>query len=397
MASVSQMTFARADGDRRPEGERDAAVGNDSMWAMHHRLRPAVTATYWFDVDVRSQGKPVDIRFTGHRTGVRGKPGAGDTFVKTERVASVVPCSGPLAVTTRVRDLNPGHWSVSAKPVSGRGRGPSPHPARPQPAARQHRIMGLLWSKGNPIEAGSVELSTRPGPLATAPGIIVGSWFGFVAVGVVVAFVLLVAIGRRLDIPAAPAVGVAVAASIAGAVGSRLWYVALQRGRVHGPRNQGLCIQGFITGMVMVGLGGLALTDIAVGRFLDALTPGLFFAMALGRQGCFFTGCCGGRPTASRWGVWSSDGRVGARRIPTQQMESLLCLSIGVVTLLLAVPADQAGRGGLFVGAMAVYTLGRQALFGLRAEPRRTSSGRILTISAATVVLVADFVVLAVT
>lgn len=384
-------------GDRRRETENGGGAGDDSVWAMHHQLRPAATATYWFDVDGRSRGKPVDIRFTGHRTGVTGKQDAGDTFVRTERVASVVPGSGPLAVTTRVRDINAGHWRVSAKPASGRGRGPSAHPAWPQPGAGRHRLMGLLWSKGNPIEAGSVELSTRPGPLATAPGIIVGSWFGFVAVGVVVAFVLLVVIGHRLDIPPAPAVGVALTASIAGAVGSRLWYVALQRGRAHGPRNQGLCIQGFITGMVIAGLAGLALTDIVVGRFLDALTPGLFFAMALGRQGCFFTGCCGGRPTASRWGVWSSDGRVGARRIPTQQMESLLCLSIGVVTLLLAVPSGQAGRGGLFVGAIAAYTLGRQALFGLRAEPRRTSSGRTLTIIAAAVVLAADVVVLAVT
>jgi prolipoprotein diacylglyceryltransferase len=69
---------------------------------------------------------------------------------------------------------------------------------------------------------------------------------------------------------------------------------------------------------------------VPAGVFLDVTAPGLLFAMAVGRVGCFFAGCCGGPPTASCWGVWSSDQHVGARRIPTQLLESVLAFSLGL-------------------------------------------------------------------
>jgi phosphatidylglycerol---prolipoprotein diacylglyceryl transferase len=76
-----------------------------------------------------------------------------------------------------------------------------------------------------------------------------------------------------------------------------------------------------------------------------------------------------GRPTASRWGVWASDGRVGVRRIPTQLLESLASLALGAATLLLFLVHQPALPGALFVGAVAGYTLCRQLLLPFRAEP----------------------------
>lgn len=364
-------------------------------WASHRLLQPVVTATYWFDPGRGTRPYSTSIRFSGHRTDVSGKPRSGDTFVKLETIEPVIPGSGPVAVTTRVRGVNPGQWAVVAKPVSDRGRrSPGPHRSI-APLNARARPKGLLRSKGNPIVGGAVEATTRLGPLATAPGIIAGAWPGFVATGVVIAVGLLIIVGRSLGLPVGRAVGVALGASIAGAVGSRLWYLALERGRVGVAATQGLCIQGFIVGLVAAGLVGLAFTDMSPGLFLDAVTPGLFFAMVLGRQGCFFTGCCSGRPTAARWGIWSSNGRVGVRRVPTQQLESLLCLVIGSTTLFVALGSDRAGRGGIFIGAAAAYTVGRQVLFGLRAEPRRTKFGRPTTMAVATVLLAVDVVLLA--
>jgi phosphatidylglycerol:prolipoprotein diacylglycerol transferase len=113
--------------------------------------------------------------------------------------------------------------------------------------------------------------------------------------------------------------------------------------------------------------------QLPIGRFLDATTPGLFFAVAIGRLGCFFTGCCAGRCTRSRWGVWSSDRRVGARRIPTQLLESAAGLLIGVVAAPLVL-FDVPGVSGLiFVAAFAAYIVVRQLLLRLRAERREYS------------------------
>ena len=127
--------------------------------------------------------------------------------------------------------------------------------------------------------------------------------------------------------------------------------------------------------------------NLPIGAYLDASAPGLFFAVAIGRLGCFLTGCCAGRCTSSRWGVWSSDRRVGARRIPAQLLEAAAGLLIGVATLPLLRVATF--HGAIFVAAFALYALVRQLLLRLRAEQRRFRRSLPLTAAAAAVVLLA--------
>jgi len=81
----------------------------------------------------------------------------------------------------------------------------------------------------------------------------------------------------------------------------------------------------------------------------------------------------------TRWRCDSSGagvGRLGVRRIPVQLFEAALALGLSATTLVLG------GRlplpGAVFVGAL--YTAGRQLLFPLRGEPRRTRAGRPLTL-----------------
>ena len=132
---------------------------------------------------------------------------------------------------------------------------------------------------------------------------------------------------------------------------------------------------------------------IPVGAFLDATAPGLLWAMAVGRIGCFFAGCCGGPPTASHFGVWSSDQRIGARRIPTQLMESVLASILGVGTLG-AVLGHGPVNGAYFIGGLAAYTLVRQGILHLRIEAHKTKRGRLVTTILAALVLVAAVILL---
>src|SRR5207249_854113 len=136
----------------------------------------------------------------------------------------------------------------------------------------------------------------------------------------------------------------------------------------------GWCIQGFIASAPVAAVIMLAVLHISIGVFLDATAPGLLVGLAVGRVGCFFAGCCGGPPTASRWGVWSSDQRVGARRIPSQLLESVLAGILGLLVLVAVLGYGSAG-GAFFVAGLAAYTLGRQGLLRLRAEPRKTRLG----------------------
>src|SRR5260370_41867121 len=92
------------------------------------------------------------------------------------------------------------------------------------------------------------------------------------------------------------------------------------------------------------------------------------FGLAIGRVGCFLAGCCGGPPTAARWGVWSSDQRIGARRVPTQLIETGSALLLGLVTLAAVLTRGPAG-GAYFVAAVAADTPARGGIPRPRTAP----------------------------
>jgi len=312
-----------------------------------------------------------------------------------ETIDPVVPGSGPVSVTAKVSDVTPGEWIVWARPGAGPGRGRRATPLASPPAGGRLGLRRFLWGKGNPAPAGNsgTRVATRPGAFTTGPGLVPASWVPLVAVGVVAALAVQAVLAGRAHLSTGTALGVSLAASVAGAAGARAWFVALNRGKVEGIATQGLCIQGFIVAAAGVLIAGLALTGTPIGTFLDVTAPGLFFGMAIGRQGCFLHGCCVGRLTSSRWGIWASDGRLGARRVPAQQLESLACLVIGLAVLLPDLLGRRPPAGTVFIGAVAAYTVCRQLLFPYRAEPRKTSLGRRASLIAAALVLVADVIV----
>ncbi len=72
--------------------------------------------TYWFDAVPDGAPYTVTVHISGR---LRGKPAPGqqETFTVLGAVHDVVPGSGRIAVTTRVPDLAPGTWDVTAVPV----------------------------------------------------------------------------------------------------------------------------------------------------------------------------------------------------------------------------------------------------------------------------------------
>jgi phosphatidylglycerol---prolipoprotein diacylglyceryl transferase len=117
--------------------------------------------------------------------------------------------------------------------------------------------------------------------------------------------------------------------------------------------------------------------------------------MSIGRPGCFWAGCCTGRPTAARWGIWSSDRRLGCRRAPAQLLEALAALVSGLAVLIVVLIEGLARSGPAGVVGLAVYTLCRQAILGLRAEPRMWRYGRPVTAAVAAIALIVGIVLLA--
>jgi phosphatidylglycerol---prolipoprotein diacylglyceryl transferase len=348
-----------------------------------------LAVTYWFDPVPHAGPYAVTIRFSGRRIDVRGRITPGDRFVQDETIEEVVPGSGPISLTTRVRGINAGEWVVtarvleSAQPENGpREQGKAAHATGPlRPGAR-------FWRRWAP-SAGLVEpVRTCLTPFARVPGILPGIWGVMVTLGMAVALALQFLVISVDHLAVGPWWAITLVGIVVGIAGAKVWYIVLKR-REHSMN--GWCIQGFITGATLAAAILLVALGVPAGVFLDVTAPGLLVAMAVGRVGCFFAGCCGGPPTASRWGVGSSDQRVGARRIPTQLLESALAVSLGLGALVAAVGHGTAG-GAYFVGGLAVYILVRQGILHLRAEPRKTRLGGPVSAALAALLLIAAVV-----
>jgi phosphatidylglycerol:prolipoprotein diacylglycerol transferase len=371
---------------RRPDGARSAPTAMEAAL-----LQEAVTATCWFQPPRADGPSAVSIRFRGASVSAR------ETFDYVERIDGIVAGSGPIAVTGRALTDHPGRWAVRAEAVPEEGPAHRLAAAPAPPRARPGSPRRWLWTKGNPLALGGTggPSTTRLAAFATAPGIVPGAWAGCVALGAAIAFVLQAFVGTRLGVPAGAGLTVSAVAILVGAVGAKVWFLALHGHSAGAVPSQGLCIQGFVVGATLVELLGARVTRVPTGALLDAIAPGLLLAMAVGRQGCFLSGCCAGRINGSRWAVWASDGRVGARRVPTQHLEALACAALGAVALVVNVEHVAVPRGSVFVGAMAAYTVGRQLVLPFRAEARRTPAGARAALVVAAAALVIDVAVAA--
>lgn len=335
----------------------------------------AVAATYWLDAGRGGPPFSVLIRFTGTRVGVTGEPGPGDRFKQVERVDGITPGSGRVSVTTRAEGVNAGQWRVTATPIQELDSTNSEALAR----------------TGVRLPRREMTAHTRLAQLAHGPGVRPWLWPGLVGLGVLVGLVLQALLLAKAHVDVPVATGISLGASVFGYVAAKGWYLALHRQHPRTFLHAGACIQGFLVGGIGTMVIAMAAVGIPVGTFLDASGPGLFVGMAIGRPGCFFTGCCFGRPTASRWGLWSSDRRVGIRRIPIQLIEAAAALLIGVIVTPLTLAGPPPIPGMIFAGAIAAYTGFRQVLFRFRVDPR-TSLGRRVTLAGCVVVVLGDVV-----
>ncbi len=197
-----------------------------------------------------------------------------------------------------------------------------------------------------------------------------GVYPALVALGALVLIAVQTTILANQTIPVGRALTVSAIAAGAGLIGAKVWYAILHpdESMIRG----GWAVDGFFVVAPVVAALTLFAFELPIGVYLDASTPGLFLGVAIGRVGCFFTGCCAGICTDSRWGVWSSDRRIGARRVPTQLLESAAGLLIGLATLPLAL-AYPPIHGAVFVAAFGTYAVVRQFLLRLRAERRKSS------------------------
>jgi phosphatidylglycerol---prolipoprotein diacylglyceryl transferase len=373
---------ARAGATARASAPGGGGAEDVPAWAAK-ALEQLLTVTYWLDPGEHGEPFTATIRFTGHRTDTTGAAGSGDTFSQEETVEGVVPGSGPVAVTAEVRGVNPGTWAVTARPVTRGAAGQAAAGPRTGPVAGGR----VPWPRRVRIPA-SPDVTTHTSSLlrSKVPGIIRYAYACLVVLGVLTGLgleALLLASGHY---PLPRPLLFSVAAVGAGVIGGKAWYATVHRGR----KWDGWCIQGFVGGAAVVAAAAaIAGAGLPAGAFLAAATPALLIGMGIGRHGCFWAGCCTGRATASRWGIWSSDRRLGCRRMPVQLLEAWTALVVGAGSLAAVLAEGLSRSGPVAVAALAAYTLVRQLILGLRDEPRQWRHGRRVTAALAAIALIA--------
>lgn len=346
-------------------------------------LPQALGVTYWFEAEPAGDPYRATIQFAGRHVGA--KSGEQQSSFSVKESLRVLPGSGRIAVTTRVYDLAPGEWRVTAAPV--------------EPTRRRNRGRAARAAKERPtgLPRGSVSVTTAYAPVVRvrAPGARFGAWPALVGLGVAIGVTVQLLLAARAGLSPRGVLAVSLAGNLAGLIGAKLYYLALHREPLRRLAVAGMALQGYVLAAIASLLAGATIAQIPLGRLLDVTAPGLLLAMAIGRLGCFFGGCCVGRPTASRWGLWSSDRDAGMRRIPVQLLESGLAAATGVVALLAALLTAVQPAGVVFVGTLAAYTLIRQLLLPLRDLPRKTAAGRPLVMAATALVVAADVMIAA--
>jgi phosphatidylglycerol---prolipoprotein diacylglyceryl transferase len=358
----------------------DAAADADvPRWAAK-ALEQMLHVICWLDPGETGERYTATVQFTGQRSGVTGRPGPGDTFTQDETYLGIMPGSGPVAVTAEVLGINPGDWAVTARLL------PDPTSSgRPRLAAE-----GRVPVRRIPVPAGpAVTLRTANKLRSKVPGIIRYTYMPLCVLGVLVGLIIEGLLLGNAHYPLLRPIGFSVAAVAAGVAGGKAWYGAVHQWR----KWDGWCIQGFVAGAaIVVGVVAAVGPGLPPGAFLAAATPALLIGMGIGRHACFFAGCCTGRPTAWRWGIWSSDRRLGCRRMPVQLYEAWTALVIGAATLATVLAHGLATSGPVAVIALALYTLIRQGILGLRDEPRAWRYGRPVTATLAALALIAGVV-----
>ena len=380
----AQRAHRKRSGSPARAGAGDTAAGPvDGAGPREHHILAAdvsddeepeaLVVSHWFDPGGSREPWDAQVTLTGRRV-VDGTPTASDRFTRSEVVEGVCEGAGPYSLTTIVYGLRPGEWEVTAhlaRPPSVGGQALEDPRRVPEPPELQ--VAQWAWRRWQvtPVAPRTVRTRWSPlAPLARMPAVQPGSWAAFGAIAVIVALALQATFAGRLGVDAGMSLVVTMAASVSGLIAARAWYSILHPGisLLRG----GWAVDGFLAVAPIVGVGVAWILALPVGAYLDATAPALFAAVAIARVGCFFAGCCAGRISSARWAIWSSDHRIGARRVPAQLMESAAGLLLAVSTGLILVVTSGLG-GGVFVLSLAGYLAARQGILRVRAESRQFS------------------------
>ena len=158
-------------------------------------------------------------------------------------------------------------------------------------------------------------------------------------------------------------------------IGARLLFVAgrweeyrREPRRIWRRSEGGMAMYGGLPLAVIPSVPLLYAFDLPFAQFWDVAVFTILTGMAITRIGCLLNGCCAGRPTESRFGLWLPNVRgEWCRRVPMPLIESTWGLAL--LAAAFAIWPYRPFDGAVFLFLIVGYTTGRLVLQTWREEP----------------------------
>ena len=211
----------------------------------------------------------------------------------------------------------------------------------------------------------------------TIAGYSVNSYKFFLCVGIYVGTLATAALATSSGLSPL-AIGLAgMSCALAGLIGARMYYLLVhapfylrQRSlrALWDPSEGGWSAFGALLTFIPASFAAAAWLAVPPSVLLDHIGIGVLAGGFWVRLGCVFNGCCVGRETKARLGLWLHDTRgVSKHRIPVQFLEMAWWL-IGLVAFLMLWPSALP-PGSYALAVVAWYGVGRFFLEPLREQP----------------------------
>ncbi len=191
--------------------------------------------------------------------------------------------------------------------------------------------------------------------------------------------------GRARRIPELALLDLVAILVVSGLLGARIFYVLLNWSWfVQNPLDAlkvwegGLVFYGGFLLASVTGIWFIRRHHLPLGDVADVLAPGIAVGQAVGRWGCFFAGCCYGKPTTLAWAVRYTDpgslAPTGIPMHPVQLYESFGSLFIAFI-LWREVLKRPDSRGRIFWLYVLLYAVLRLVMESFRGDDRGPTLG----------------------
>lgn len=198
-----------------------------------------------------------------------------------------------------------------------------------------------------------------------------------IGLGFLAAYLMCNYRGKKMDMDTEVLYGILICAIIGGLAGTRLLYYIVELPRIMEDPSilwdfkHGYVVYGGIIGGILAAGIYLKVKKVSFIEYFDLVMPSVALAQGFGRLGCFFAGCCYGRPTDAWYGITfrhSDFAPNGVKLIPTQLISSAGDFLFAALLVLYA--KRRPGRGRVGAAYLVLYGIGRFLVEFLRDDYR---------------------------